>query len=86
MQQWRRYLPTGARLTPKTIRQLNGANSRLMTHISGKTIREEARANSTSYDLVLSIRKRRLCWLRHMLRLGLIRRAIVEQLKEGEGR
>jgi len=54
-------------LTTKTMRQLNGANSHLLTRITGKTIHEEAR--DPSYDLNLNIRKRRLCWLGHILRL-----------------
>jgi hypothetical protein len=79
----------GWTMTPATMRRLNGANSRLLTHFTGKTIVEEARANTTSYDLVLNIRKRRLCWLVHILRVGkdrLIRKAVVAQYKmQGQG-
>ena len=54
-------------LTPKTIRQLNGANSRLLARFTGKSAHEEAR--DPSHDMIKSIRARRLCWLGHILRM-----------------
>ena len=54
-------------LTPKTIRKINGANSRLLARITRRTVHEEAR--SPSYDIIRSIRYRRLVWLGHILRL-----------------
>lgn len=55
-------------LNDKAIRCLNGSNSRMFTHITGKTIREEARPQSTSLNLVRNIRIRRYRWLGHILR------------------
>ena len=54
------YGSEGWALTTKTLQRLNGANSRLLYHFSGKTIREEARALTTSFDLTLEVRKRTL--------------------------
>ena len=76
------YGSEGWALTTKTLQRLNGANSRLLHHFSGKTIREEARALTTSFDLTLEVRKRRLCWLGHILRMEpsrMVRRAVREQ-------
>ena len=47
-------------LTKRAMRQLNGANSRMLARFTRKSIPQEARPWSTSFDLVLSIRKRRL--------------------------
>ena len=58
-------------LTPKTIQQLNGANSRMLKRFTNKTTHEEAR--NPTYDLIKSIRHRRLCWLGHILRLEKIK-------------
>ena len=55
-------------LTDKTMRTLNGANSRMLTHITGKSIRAEARPLTTSLNLVRMIRIRRYRWLGHILR------------------
>ena len=77
----------GWTLTPKLMRRLNDANSRLLAHISNKTIVEEAREITTSFNLIKEIRKRRLCWAGHILRLDedrLVRRALVEQFEAGE--
>ena len=48
-------------LAPRTMRQLNGANARLLSRFTGKSCREEAR--DPSFNLVRSVRGRRLCWL-----------------------
>ena len=69
-------------LSPKLTRKLNGANSRLLAHFTVKTVQEEARTATTTLNLIKEIRKRRLCWAGHILRLGndrLIKRALAEQ-------
>ena len=55
-------------LCEKTRRCINGANSRMLTHITGKSVREEARPLTTSLNLVRRIRIRRYRWLGHILR------------------
>ena len=57
-------------LCPKTIRRLNGANSTMLARITDKSIQQEARATTTSLNLVQKIRIRRLKWLGHILRAG----------------
>ena len=58
------------RVTPPVMRQLNGANSKILAHITGKTIPQEARPSSWSFNLVRSIRKRRMRWIGDILRAG----------------
>ena len=41
----------------------------MLSHITGKTKREEATPNSTSFDILSWIRARRLRWVGHILRL-----------------
>ena len=50
-------------LTEKVMRQINGANSIMLVRITVKHFREEANALTTSFDLVLSIRRRRMKWV-----------------------
>lgn len=57
-------------LNRKVQRKLNGANSLMLASFTGKTIREEARPETTSFNLVRSIRVRRFRWLGHILRGG----------------
>ena len=47
------------RLDEQTVRMLNGANSRLLHRITGKTIKEEATQGTRTFDLVRWIRARR---------------------------
>ena len=56
-------------LTTKVKAALNGANSRMVSVITGNTIHEEA-SNDKTFDLLMWIRARRLQWLGHILRLG----------------
>ena len=50
-------------------RKINGANSRMVSVITGRTQHEEAKEGSRSFDLIRAIRARRLSWLGHILRL-----------------
>ena len=56
------------RLDEQTRRALNGANSKMVAAITGRTIHEEATTGKT-YDVVAGIRATRLRWLGHILRL-----------------
>ena len=57
-------------LDVKTCRQINGANSRMLAWFTGKTIPEEARPTTTSFNLIRKIRMTRLRWVGHILRAG----------------
>ena len=56
-------------ITDAIRRKINGANSRMLSVITGKTIRQEAIEESCTFNLVRAIRARRLQWLGHILRL-----------------
>ena len=74
------------RLTPPVLRQLNGANSKMLARFTHKSIPQEARPMTCSFNLVRSIRVRRFLWLGHILRAGQDRityQAIVEQKRMG---
>ena len=55
-------------LDEATQRALNGANSKMVSQITGRQIREEASAGKT-YDVVAGIRATRMRWLGHILRM-----------------
>ena len=55
-------------LNERTMCRLNGANSIMLSRITGNGIREEARAATSSYNLVRQIRRRRFKWLGQILR------------------
>ena len=57
-------------LDRKTIKIINGANSKILSRFTGKSIPQEARASSTSFNLIRKIRQRRLRWVGHLLRVG----------------
>ena len=74
------------RLTPPIMRKLNGANSKMLSRLTGKSIPQEARSATCSYNLVRAIRKRRLKWLGHILRAGpgrITYQAVEEQRRMG---
>ena len=55
-------------LDEKACAILNGANSKMMDRITGKTIRDEASKATRTFDVVSWIRARRLQWVGHILR------------------
>lgn len=61
-------------------RRINGANSRMLAHITGRSIQQEARSATTSLDIVKRMRKIRLRWLGQILK-GDNRRLIFQAVK-----
>ena len=57
-------------INPDACRKLNGANSRMLSWITGKTIPTEARPATTSFNIIKKVRQRRLRWVGHILRQG----------------
>ena len=51
------------RLDVETRSMLNGVNAQMLTHITNKTVQEEATAATSTIDIVLWIRVRRLKWV-----------------------
>ena len=73
-------------LSVEVMRTINGANSVMLSHITGKSAREEARPQTTSMNLVRKMRFRRFRWLGHILRSPahrLIHVALAVQLEMG---
>ena len=55
---------------PRLGKKLNGWNSRCLVTLTGRTHREEASTDTTSFDFVATIRYQRLNWLKQILRKG----------------
>ena len=55
-------------LSEKVMRKLNGANSQMLSRITGQTVRQEARSCTTSYNILKHIRVMRLKYLGLILR------------------
>ena len=49
---------------------INGANSRMLSRFTGKSIPTETRPATCSLNLIHKIRQRRLRWVGHILRQG----------------
>ena len=65
-------------LNQPVMRSVNGFNSRCLHHITGRSYRDEA--TTPRFNLPLTIRRRRMRWLGHILRMPdsrLVRRAVV---------
>ena len=59
----------GWSLTESLQARINGANSRCLARITGRSIHLEASARTQTYDIVTAIRQRKWKWLGHILRL-----------------
>ena len=55
-------------LTQEVMRKLNGCNSQMLVRITGRSVRDEVRSITSSFDLVKTVRVRRLRWLGQILR------------------
>ena len=58
------------RLTADVKRAINGANSKMVAAITGRTVHEEAKQEGKTYDAVAGIRATRLRWLGCILRMS----------------
>ena len=63
------YGAEGWRLDSRARAMLNGANSRLISHVTDKSVKEEASRKTRTFDIVSWIRARRLQWVGHILRM-----------------
>ena len=56
-------------LNDTTKRALNGANSKMVSSITGRTVHDEARSEGKTYDAVAGIRATRMRWLGQILQM-----------------
>ena len=56
-------------LDERACRLLNGANARMLSHITGRSAHEEASKATRTFDILAAIRARRLKWVGHILRM-----------------
>ena len=56
-------------LNEEAKRCINGSNTYMLSHIAGKTKREEVTMTTTTFNIIDWIRARRLKWVGHILRL-----------------
>ena len=71
-------------LDGRTMRRMNGANSRLLSRITGRSVHQEARA--PTFDIVQWAKWKRARWLGHILRepeLSLVRESVFEEAEGG---
>ena len=67
------------RLDERACKAINNANARMLAFITGKTVAEEAVVATTTFNLLMWIRCRRLQWVGHILRMQdsrLVKRAL----------
>ena len=57
-------------LNEKACKLINGANASMLSHITNRSRHEEAKAVTTTFNLVQWIRARRLKWVNHILRMA----------------
>ena len=69
-------------LNAKTCRTINGTNAFMLSHITGKTKREEATMDTTTFDIIAWIRARRLRWVGHIMRMDKNSNNEPRQIKE----
>ena len=72
--------------TAKAKANINGANARCLSRITGQSAHQEASSLTRTYDLVQAIRKRKFQWLGHILRPQgdrLIKHAVEVQFDRG---
>ena len=72
------------KLNDEASKAINGANSKMLCIITGRTPHQEASKEST-FSLIMWIRARRMQWLGHILRMGSdrkVKQAVYEMYRE----